>query len=152
MSVCDLLRRWWGEISKSSPETGSTRSASGGNCSAWEYGSDQSCISIIVQVKYERYLSEYNQMMGSAKTRNYKGQCRSYRRFQIWDKKDYIINITNKVKVQLKNFITSWSPMMTFKGALCIFSKCFKQHIVRFNQKEKMSFFGMFQILNLLSM
>lgn len=42
--------------------------------------------------------------------------------------------------------------MMTFKGALRIFSKCFKQHIVRFNQKEKMSFFGMFQILNLLSM
>lgn len=37
----DLLRRWFGEISKSSSGIGSMRSASGGNCSAWRYGSGQ---------------------------------------------------------------------------------------------------------------
>lgn len=53
----DLLRRSWGEISKSSSGIGTTRSASGGNCSARKYGSDQSRVS--VQAKYVRYLPEY---------------------------------------------------------------------------------------------
>lgn len=37
----DLLRRWFAEISKSSSGIGTTRSASGGNSSAWRYGSGQ---------------------------------------------------------------------------------------------------------------
>lgn len=41
VSGSDRLRRWFGEISKSSSGIGTICSASGGNCSAWKYGNGQ---------------------------------------------------------------------------------------------------------------